>query len=72
MTIYVTYTPHKGNVWGKAIMDQNMTLDEVKKAIEDTKKECEDLGITCQFETPDDILREFFEMVEQVRNKKVD
>ena len=32
-----------------------MTLDEVKKKKKKKKQ------LTCQFETPDDILREFFE-----------
>lgn len=70
MTIYVTYTPHKGKVWGSAILDQNMTEEEVKNAIERIKKECAELGITCEFKTPDDILTEFFDIVDERKNKK--
>ena len=66
MTIYVTYTPHKGNVWGSCIMDQNMSLEDAKQAIEATKKECDALGITCKFQTANELLGEFLTEVEEV------
>jgi hypothetical protein len=67
MTIYVTYTPHKGNVWGKCIMDQNMTLDQTKAAIEATKEECRTLGITCNFQTGNELLGNFLAEIEAAR-----
>ena len=66
MTIYVTYTPHKGNVWGSCIMDQNMSLEDVKQAIERIKNECDALGIACKFQTADELLGEFLAEVEEV------
>ena len=66
MTIYVTYSPMKGNVWGKAIMDQNMTIEEAKAAIEETRKECQELGIACQFQTANELLGDFLAAFEEV------
>ena len=67
MTIYVTYQPHKGNVWGKCIMDQNMSLEETKRAIEGTRQECEKLGISCTFQTPNELLGEFLGAIEAAK-----
>lgn len=69
MTIYVTYSPKKGNVWGSAIMDQNMTLDEVRAAIERIKKECQELGIECRFQTASELLGSFLKDIEEVRKE---
>ena len=67
MSIYVTYNPKKGNVWGKIIMDQNMTLEETKKAIEATKEECKTLGISCQFQTGNELLGNYLADIEAAR-----
>jgi hypothetical protein len=47
-------------------MDQNMSLEDAKQAIEATKKECDALGITCKFQTANELLGEFLTEVEEV------
>ncbi len=69
MTIYVTYEPHKGNVWGCAIMDQNMTFVEVRAAIERIKTEAAELGITATFQTANEIMGNFLTSVKEARKE---
>jgi hypothetical protein len=64
MTIYVAFEPKIGNVWGTAICEQNMTVEEAKKMIAETKARAEAAGSKAIFQTADELLGNFLADIE--------
>lgn len=69
MTIYVTFEPKIGNVWGTAIMDQNISLEKTKELIAETKARAEAAGSRAIFQTANELLGNFLADIEAARKR---
>ena len=69
MTIYVTFEPKIGNVWGTAIMDQNVSLEKTKELITETKARALAAGSKAIFQTANELLGNFLADIAEARKE---